>query len=284
MESSVLLTYGLLLFSIIALWFKVKLFSKIPLWLCFGVASVIAGFLFGFLEIQAVIYLGLLGCAVFQYYKKDKPVLYFVAILILTVPLLLHLPILGFHNYKYLDRVQVSENAFPFSMYFNLDKTFLGVYILGFSAKESAASLPEIIQKVLLYLLVMAILFFGITMSLAYVKWDLKGPSYTLIWMLNNLFFVCVAEEAVFRKLIQDKIIKWVSKPSLYWFSILITSFLFGIVHLQGGIVYVILASIAGLFYGHLYYVTKRIESAVLLHFLFNLVHFLLFTYPALRV
>jgi membrane protease YdiL (CAAX protease family) len=44
----------------------------------------------------------------------------------------------------------------------------------------------------------------------------------------------------------------------------------------------VLLATIAGLFYGAAYLRTRRIEGAILTHFALNAAHFLAFTYPAL--
>lgn len=64
----------------------------------------------------------------------------------------------------------------------------------------------------------------------------------------------------------------------------LVQAALFGVGHYKGGIPYVIFASIAGLFYGYAYDKTKRIESAVVVHFGLNLTHFLFFSYPALKL
>ena len=52
--------------------------------------------------------------------------------------------------------------------------------------------------------------------------------------------------------------------------------------HLAGGWRYAALAAIAGLGYGWAMRRTGRLEAAVLTHFGLNLVHLLLFSYPAL--
>jgi len=44
-----------------------------------------------------------------------------------------------------------------------------------------------------------------------------------------------------------------------------------------------VLSTVAGLGYGWVYQRTGRIEASILTHFALNLVHFLLFTYPALQ-
>jgi uncharacterized protein len=57
---------------------------------------------------------------------------------------------------------------------------------------------------------------------------------------------------------------------------------LFGLAHIAGGIVYVGLATIAGIGYSIVYLRTRRIESAIVTHFAVNAVHFFGFTYPHL--
>ncbi|WP_373665542.1 type II CAAX prenyl endopeptidase Rce1 family protein [Sporomusa silvacetica] len=48
------------------------------------------------------------------------------------------------------------------------------------------------------------------------------------------------------------------------------------------GISYSIWGTVAGLGYGWIYQHTNQIESSILAHFSLNLIHFLLFTYPAI--
>jgi membrane protease YdiL (CAAX protease family) len=50
--------------------------------------------------------------------------------------------------------------------------------------------------------------------------------------------------------------------------------------HHHGGTIYVALSFIAGLFYGYAMMLTKRIEASIIVHFIVNLVHILMFTYP----
>jgi membrane protease YdiL (CAAX protease family) len=78
-------------------------------------------------------------------------------------------------------------------------------------------------------------------------------------------------EETLFRGLLQT------------WIGWIPASILFGLGHLGGGWKLALLSLIAGLLYGRSY-LKGRIESAILLHFSVNLLHFLLFTYPWLGV
>ena len=66
-------------------------------------------------------------------------------------------------------------------------------------------------------------------------------------------------------------------------FALIVSSFLFAYIH-TGQITYLGLCFIAGLFYGAAYLYRRKIEAAILVHFLFNLIHILFFSYPALVI
>ncbi|MFD1791571.1 CPBP family intramembrane glutamic endopeptidase [Ochrobactrum teleogrylli] len=115
------------------------------------------------------------------------------------------------------------------------------------------------------------------------MKFDPKIMPYLGIWAVNNLVFVAFAEEVLFRGMIQGRLLAY----SYYrcWhpaFAIAISAVLFGMLHYQGGLSYVALATVAGIFYGMAYYKSGRLISAIAVHFLLNLTHALFFTYPAL--
>ncbi len=116
-----------------------------------------------------------------------------------------------------------------------------------------------------------------------YVRPNFKLPQLTWLWILNNLFFVCVAEEALFRGLIQGGLAKLLPPKKIWaFFAIGVAALLFGLAHFKGGPAYMILAAIAGLFYGYAFWKANRIEAPILVHFSLNLIHFLAFSYPAL--
>ena len=55
---------------------------------------------------------------------------------------------------------------------------------------------------------------------------------------------------------------------------------LWGLTHLQGGMIYMGLAFIAGVEYGYVYQQSQRVELTILLHLTVNSIQFLLLTYP----
>lgn len=115
------------------------------------------------------------------------------------------------------------------------------------------------------------------------VSLHIKIPSHPLIRYSFNLIFVSIIEEAFYRAFIQDKLIKWL-QPYNKSIALILTSLLFTFAHLYwapniGTFVFIFLA---GLLYGYVYIATKRIESAILCHFLLNVLHMTFFTYHAM--
>ncbi len=189
----------------------------------------------------------------------------------------------GIYNLLIFDRVRFSEDSLPFTMYVNLDKTVAGLFAYQFFVLPYQAERfrREHFMVVVKSLAVVCALLLPLALFTGYVRLDFKFPEETWVWAANNLFLVCMAEECLFRGLIQGGLERRFPKlPAAV--SIGTATVLFGIAHFQGGLTYIALASVAGLVYGYAYWKTKRIEAAMLVHFGLNLVHFLAFSYPAL--
>jgi len=114
------------------------------------------------------------------------------------------------------------------------------------------------------------------------IRWDLKWNTDIAVFLAVNLVFTCVAEEAFFRGFFQQKLSQLLPAQYPPAISIVIVAVLFGLVHLGGGLVYMILATTAGLGYGWIYQRNGRIEMAILTHATLNLIHFVCFSYPKL--
>jgi hypothetical protein len=83
--------------------------------------------------------------------------------------------------------------------------------------------------------------------------------------------------------LIQERITRALAAyPRWRWVAVAASALLFGAAHGAGGALYAALATVAGLGYALAYATTRRVEAAVLTHFIVNAVHFLGFTYPHL--
>jgi membrane protease YdiL (CAAX protease family) len=278
------ITYLALGLSILSLW--VASSRYVWLWLL-SIATI-----FG-LESGRISFIGLLEVVEFgslvylSYRKKTSKILRLISIIsaaAMASGLYYHyLP--GFDNWRVLSKVKFSEDSVPYSLYLNFDKTIIGLFILafGFTLKDFKnhwkATLRLSFPIIAFGLLTILLLAF----ATAYITFDPKFPKITWIWALTNLFFVCTAEEAIFRGAIQKNLTIWLKKYKYgSYASLVIASLLFGLSHFWGGASYVFLASVAGLFYGYAYMRTNRIESSIIFHFTLNFIHFTLFSYPAL--
>ena len=188
-----------------------------------------------------------------------------------------------FHNVLVLYEVQFSPNALPFTLYLNFPKAIIGLMIIGINLERihTISGWKDVCKQVI-YKTPMIVLIIASALMVGYVKFEPKLPQKLGIWMVSNLFFDCLAEEACCRVLFQD-FLKLLPFQYSQYIAIILPGLLFGLAHCAGGITYVILATVAGILYGWVYKVTNHIEVSILTHFMLNLTHILLLTYPALR-
>jgi membrane protease YdiL (CAAX protease family) len=279
------LAYVFLYLTVLALWLPSR--WRIPLWYLPLGCSLVLGAIAHHVTLAALPPLIVLALAshVLQQSEKSGVRALAAGVLALTgLGLGAHL-FPGFYNLKVVDAVRVSEDGIPFTLHLNFDKTLIGIFILGALPKliRTWGDWKEMLLKVgarapwiIVGLALLSVLF-------QFVRWDPKVPEILPIWAVTNLLFVCVAEEGFFRGFLQ-KYLSELGQGLRYgkFLALGIASLLFGVAHFAGGVTYVILASIAGLGYGWMYQITGRIEASIITHFLLNLVHILLLTYPAL--
>ncbi|EHP3620765.1 CPBP family intramembrane metalloprotease, partial [Salmonella enterica] len=108
----------------------------------------------------------------------------------------------------------------------------------------------------------------------------LHFPSWLPQFVFANIFFVSLAEEALFRGYIQQRLSMLVH-PVL---AMVIAAVIFGAFHYTGGILLAVFAAFAGVIYGIAWMWSRRLWVAVLFHFGLNICHLLFFTYPMLHV
>lgn len=284
--SLVLLSYGSLYLAIISLWVPRK--SAFQIWHLFLIISIILALFSHQIKLIGLIPVILLPIAIYysQIRKTNIPIkaISFVFAILLSVGLGAHL-FPGFDNLKILNQVYISQDAVPYTMYLNFDKVLVGLFILGITHQMISRRNDwiSLFKKTLPTMVVVILIVVLLALALQFVRFDPKLSNHLLIWMITNLLFVSVAEEAFFRGFLQKNFSRWLEKISLgHYIAILGVSILFGLVHFAGGIKYVLLATVAGIGYGWIYDKTKRTEASILTHFGLNLTHFLLFTYPML--
>lgn len=284
-----ILTYTFLYFAVVLLW--LPSFKKIPLWSAALFISIAFGLVSQRINFIGLVFILILACATLCLNNKKIPIVVRVLSAIVLFILGLGLGLAGVHllpgfqNLRVLNNVYISSNGIPFSLYLNFDKTVVGIFILGILHQRIATKaqwremFKVMLPRALLVIFSVAILSF----AFKFVCFDPKFSQSLPIWAVTNLFFVCLAEEGFFRGFIQKYLCLTLRRVSYgNTIAIILSSILFGLSHFMGGMRYVILATIAGIGYGWIYWRTQRIEAPILTHFSLNLVHFLFFTYPAL--
>ncbi len=209
--------------------------------------------------------------------EKKWEIVGYCFIVLWSVALFWHL-IPGFSNAKVLDGVISGPLSTPFTMYLNLDKPFiffalLLAYPLLLGAKTTLNKKAILLTAILLFCLPLIAWGFGALQP------EITIPNWWWLFLLNNLLFTSVVEEAFFRGFIQQSISSRFGRIT----GLLVASLLFGFSHINGGLLLIVFATLAGLGYGLIYHFSSRLWVAVLFHVLFNFVHLVFFTYPIMK-
>lgn len=201
----------------------------------------------------------------------------------LAVALCLHwMP--GFHNPHVIGPVRLTPDGVPFTMYLNLDKPLVAFWLLlVIPWIRRPHSWRTSLAAGLACLLVTTLACLGLATLLHVVRWAPKLPANSVLWLLNNLVLVTLAEEALFRGYLQGGLTRLLRRrPQGEWFALGAAAVLFGLAHAAGGWRWVLLATVAGTGYGFAY---RRggLPAAMLAHVGLNAAQFFLFTYPMLQ-
>ncbi|SDA40789.1 hypothetical protein SAMN03159443_00386 [Pseudomonas sp. NFACC15-1] len=205
-----------------------------------------------------------------------------VLFLVMALALAMHwMP--GFFNGRAIPAQRLTDDAARFAMYLNQDKPLIGFWLLlACPWIVGRRSLRLSVQATALGLALSAVLALGGAMLLGMIHWAPKWPDHAWMWVLNNLLLVTLVEEALFRGYIQGGLsrrFKHLRQGDNL--ALLLASLLFGLVHAGAGWQWVLLSGLAGVGYG-LAYRFGGLGAAIATHFLLNLLHFALFTYPML--
>jgi membrane protease YdiL (CAAX protease family) len=191
----------------------------------------------------------------------------------------------GFANPVLADKLRLTPDALPFTLYANADTAVVAVVLMGMFCEpiRDVAAWRAMLRRVWPIVLATLAVVLGLAWTLGYVRPEFKWTPYSGWFLASNLLFTCVAEEAFFRGLLLARLARWLENRR--WglvLAVAVSTLLFGAAHAGGGPVLVLLATVAGLFYAMAYLRTGRIEGAIVTHFALNAVHFVAFTYPAL--
>lgn len=285
----VLLTFGLLGLTVLLLWAPLPAIHGNRAWpWCGGlVLATLAGLHGGILDWRAPLSIAVF--AALAWGAREARGKYVRALLLaLTAVAALALALHkapGFHNPMLADGIRFSSDGAPFALWANFDKAVVGIVLVGVFCERigSAAEWRQMLRRIAPVVASTLVVVLGLGWLLGQIRPDVKWTPYSAWFLASNLLITCVAEEAFFRGFLLEKM----AHAMRGWrggvlVATLVTSVLFGLAHLGGGSLLALLATIAGLHYAAAYLLSKRVEGAILAHFVLNAVHFLAFTYPAL--
>jgi len=197
-----------------------------------------------------------------------------------------------FPSYILLEGVRFSPSSAPYNFRLNIDKIIFGYICLFWFLRHkprnpsfSSDDRLKDVGRILIILCLQFLVLFPIAVSTRYVQWDPKWSEHAPMWLLVNLFCTVVAEEAIFRGFVQTSLQKLLKNSALLLAQIvpiLGAGVLFGLDHYRGGLIYMGMATVAGLFYGAAFGRRQNLLASIFVHFSFNCIHYFLFSYPFL--
>ncbi len=180
----------------------------------------------------------------------------------------------------------LKNGSVPYRYFWSYDKGLVGLLILGVAHPLLSDPMhwKLVAPKICLFSVLSLLALLGGAYALSVVAFDPSLPKFLPLWILGQFFFVCIAEEALYRGLLQRELTDALPEKWGWFASILLVASLFSLMHLISSedVRYLLLAFGAGLMYGCTYTSTRSIEASILVHFVVNTTHILLFSYPAL--
>lgn len=232
------------------------------------------GHALGFIQPVGLL-LGTAACVLILLGERLLPAwLWRALVLVAGVALAAHL-LPGFSPWTLWQPRQISPDAPPYALRLSWDKLLLGTALLAWWLGQSCKpviSPARALWVCLLTLLAVPVL----AIALGLVAWQPKWPEGLLLWLLVNLGVAVLAEELLFRGVLQPALVQRFGA----WPGLLLTAALFGAVHLPFSPLFAVLASLAGLGYGLAFHYSGRLSLAVALHGAVNLLHLSLLSYP----
>ncbi|MEB6335845.1 CPBP family intramembrane glutamic endopeptidase [Serratia rhizosphaerae] len=194
-----------------------------------------------------------------------------------SLALFLHL-VPGINNQLIVDGSKAGPLSAPYTLRYNFDKALLPFLLFAclptlFNSGKAAKSVGNL-AWILLILCVPLLLLLAV--ALGGLKLESHFPDWILPFMMANLFFVSMAEEALFRGYLQQRLTQWLGA----WPALVIAALLFGAAHFPSGMLMAIFATLSGLLYGLAWMWSGRLWVPIALHFGLNMTHLLFFTYP----
>lgn len=269
MTAFTFLSFLFLTFSFLSIWIR----RDPKIWGTLLGLSLLFGLVAGnILWIGLVFLAGLI--ALWLSYAKKPNIILFVALIIVTICFKLHL-IPGFPPVSIVSKFQIG-----------LEGAVLGLFPLALLVPLSR-SIKD--WKMALKGVLAGCSGIGILAILATITgtthWDFKLPTFMPIRMWSNLILTSIPEEGFYRGFLQRGLCHYFPDTKIgKTAALILTSILFAFAHVYWSPNIAILGFVflASLLYGGVYLISGKIESAIVCHFLLNLIHMTFFEYHAM--
>lgn len=171
----------------------------------------------------------------------------------------------------------------PFAMNIGFAKSMVGILLLLFWVRPET-DLCNLMQKMLRalpFIIGFPLIILLLANALGWA-FDPKWYAFSLVFILGNFCLSTLAEEAFFRATLQHRLQQFLAARTGYagFISLIGVSLFFGSLHLGGGATYALLATLAGLAYGWIYWRFHSLHAAIACHLLLNSLHFVFLLYP----
>lgn len=233
-----------------------------------------SGFALGYIHLAGLVAGAALGAWLLYTEKHLHPTLWTGLSLLACIAFAAHL-VPGFSATPLWSPRQLSVDAAPYALRLSWDKLLVGVTLLAWWLGQKTPSKP--LSKNIW--LTAALTLLGVplmALALGLVGWQPKWPDGLWLWLAVNLGVAVLAEELLFRALLQRHLVSWLGA----WAGIGLTTLLFAAVHLPFSPLFAVVAGVAGLGYGLIFHFSGRISLAIALHGAVNALHLLLLSYP----
>lgn len=276
------------------LWLSLAIVSLWLPWARFGVSAALLAlavthaFALGIVSSVGIVAIAAFGLVCYGYSQKTSTALdtlLTLATIVFSLALMAHV-VPGFSNTLIVRDAALSPGSIPYTLFMNFDKGQIGLFLLAFGPPLIASRTDwlAMLKVAIPAALALIVLLMVCALLIGQIRFEPKAPGFLPIWLWSNLLFTCAAEEALFRGVIQRRLqgsnsTHSSTRPTA---ALIAAAIIFGAAHYAGGFWSVVLATIAGIGYGWVFWRTNRIEASILTHFLVNTAHILGFTYPAL--
>ncbi|AVJ16701.1 CPBP family intramembrane metalloprotease [Serratia sp. MYb239] len=255
-------------------------FNRLIAWVILA-ASAGMGIYHQILTPQGAAYLAVIALAagLRHHYRANAGLSVALEVLLLASSLALFLHLVpGINNQLMVDGSKAGPLSAPYTLRYNFDKALLPFLLFAclptlFNSGKAAKNVGSLAWLLLILCVPLLLL---LAVALGGLKLESHFPSWILPFMMANLFFVSMAEEALFRGYLQQRLTQWLGA----WPALVIAALLFGAAHFPSGMLMAIFATLAGLLYGLAWMWSGRLWVPIALHFGLNMTHLLFFTYP----